>query len=152
MLRKEVQLWQKEILAMNSDSRQGLFTRAMMLTAKQEQSKDLSQWQTAMNSHMIRATSTGAVQAQKPLHTQRRFKSAVSSGKACVPWGRRGLRCSCKRCCGSVGTFLCIAQKRWPCCIFKRNIYCGLQTSERTSQRQIRCWNNNCWHNRHWRS
>jgi len=81
MLRKEVQLWQKEILAMNSDFRQGLFTRAMMLTAKQEQSKDLSQWQTAMNSHMIRATSTGAVQA----NTQRRFKSAVSSGKACVP-------------------------------------------------------------------
>ena len=45
MLRKEVQLCQKEILVMNSDFRQGLFTRAMMLTAKQEQSKDLSQWQ-----------------------------------------------------------------------------------------------------------
>lgn len=68
MLRKEVQLWQKEILVMNSDFRQGLFTRAMMLTAKQEQSKDLSQWQTAMNSHMIRATSTGAVQAKTSTH------------------------------------------------------------------------------------
>jgi cystathionine beta-lyase/cystathionine gamma-synthase len=68
MLRKEVQLWQKEILAMNSDFRQGLFTRAMMLTAKQEQSKDLSQWQTAMNSRMIRATSTGAVQAKTSTH------------------------------------------------------------------------------------
>ena len=41
MLRKEVQLWQKEILAMNSDFRQGLFTRAMTLTAKQEQSKEI---------------------------------------------------------------------------------------------------------------
>jgi len=68
MLRKEVQLWQKEILAMNSDFRQGRFTRAMTLTAKQEQSKDLSQWQTAMNSHMIRATSTGAVQAKTSTH------------------------------------------------------------------------------------
>lgn len=68
MLRKEVQLWQKEILVMNSDFRQGLFTRAMMLTAKQEQSKDLSQWQTAMNSRMIRVTSTGAVQAKTSTH------------------------------------------------------------------------------------
>ena len=51
---------------------------------KQEQSKDLSQWQTAMNSRMIRATSTGAVQVKTSTHATA-VKSAVSSGKACVP-------------------------------------------------------------------
>ena len=80
MLRKEVQLWQKEILVMNSDFRQGLFTRAMMLTAKQEQLKDLSQWQTAMNSRMILYTRNGGSNQQ---YLQEKLAS-LEGGEDCV--------------------------------------------------------------------
>lgn len=67
--------------------------------------------------------------AGENLYTQRRFKSAVSSGKACVPWERRD--------CVVLATVLRLCQDfALHCstvtmfCIFKCNIYCGFWTTD----------------------